>query len=95
MRARLAITSAVALECAVALAQPPPEAPPPVATEHEQPAPAQPVAGYSPEDHFFLRSTDGKYELSLDLQTGFKFEPVLLSNPGTYDVFTLQLNLAL
>lgn len=36
------------------------------------------VAGYSPEDHFFLRSLDGNYRLSLDLLAGFKFEPVLL-----------------
>jgi hypothetical protein len=52
----------------------------PTHAEHEQQPPpaAEPIAGYSPEDHFFLRSTDGNYQLSLDLQTGFKFEPVLL-----------------
>jgi hypothetical protein len=78
VRALFTIASAIALQSAAALAQPPSEAPLQAAAEHEQPAPPPPVAGYSPDDHFFLRSTDGRYRLSLDLQTGFKFEPVLL-----------------
>jgi hypothetical protein len=75
-RAPFAI-AAIALESATARAQAATDASPPVTAVHEEPAPSEPVAGYSPEDHFFLRSADGRYQLSLDLQTGFKFEPVL------------------